>query len=194
MKKVLIAVPVFEHIQNDCFKSIYGLAIPQGTVAQFDFCKGYDCALARNKIAQESIDYGFDYCFMVDSDIILPQYALIKLLEADKDVILGWYHRKRTVTNQTEIFALGQYDFTDENNMYSNDIGLEVFEIKGGGMGCALIKTSVFTKPPYFKYVEYDDGSVLSEDNYFCSEFTKTGGKIYCHGEVKCGHISDIIL
>ena len=51
-KKILIAVPTFENIKPECFKSIYGLTRPEGYVLYFDYVSGYDCAKARNQIAK----------------------------------------------------------------------------------------------------------------------------------------------
>ena len=36
-KKILIAVPTFENIKPECFKSIYGLTRPEGYVLYFDY-------------------------------------------------------------------------------------------------------------------------------------------------------------
>ena len=191
--KVLIAIPTFENILPDTFKSVYGLEVPEGTNCQFDFCKGYDCAKARNNIAQEAIQYGFDYLLTVDSDMIIPRNALTSMLSRNTDVCLGVYPRKNTKTEQTEIFALGQKDFTDSNNMSAtqiDELNGQAVEIKGGGLGCALIKVGVFEKIafPWFKYVQYDNGAVLSEDNYFCTQVRAAGLTVMVDSAVRCGH------
>ena len=49
--KILIAVPTFENIKPECFKSIYNLINPKDYLLYFDYVKGYDCARARNEIA-----------------------------------------------------------------------------------------------------------------------------------------------
>lgn len=190
MLRILIAVPTFENILPETFKSIYGLEIPEGVICQFDFCKGYDCARARNLIAKEALDYGFDYVLMVDSDIILPSNALVSMLDDARDVCLGCYPRKNTTTGQIEVFKPLQPNFT-ETFMADELDGVDgKFLVKGGGFGCALIKTQVFRDLPYpwFKYVEYDNGEVLSEDNYFCNQIEHRGGKVYADGNVRCGH------
>ena len=198
-KNILIAVPTFEHIQNETFKSIYGLEKPANCNIYFDYINGYDCARARNAIVHEALNYNFDYVFMIDSDIVLPRHALISLLSKNKDIILGWYLRKRTTTGQTEIFSIDNYDFTDTNNINIKDISnkTEIFEIKGGGLGISLIKIDVFKKmrtDTWFKYIEYNKTDVLSEDNYFCSEAYKEGFKIWVDPLVRGGHISKIII
>lgn len=189
--KILIAVPTFENILPDTFKSIYNLKIPEGTECSFDFIRGYDCAKARNEIAKKAKD--FDKVLMVDSDVILPDDALISMLNTTADVCLGVYPRKNTSTGQTEIFKLGFMNFTDENNMSMDEVlehkGAKV-PIKGGGLGCALIKSSIFNqlKYPWFKYVQYDTGDVLSEDNYFCCQVCNKGLEIVVDTHVLCGH------
>ena len=190
--EVLVAVPTFENILPETFKSIYGLTIPDGVNVMFDFCKGYDCAKARNEIAKEVVKYGFDYVLMVDSDIILPSNTLQCLLENPVDICLGVYPRKNTSTGQTEIFKLGYKNFTDENNLNISEIvDPGRMDIKGGGLGCALIKVSLFKvlPKPWFYYMIYPNGDVLSEDNYFCDKASMEGFKIQADTRVRCGHL-----
>ena len=91
--KILIAVPTFENIYPDTFKSIYDLDV-SGHETMFEFIRGYDCATARNRIAQRSMDVGADYVLMVDNDVVLPRDVVQNLLEDARDVCLGFYaHR-----------------------------------------------------------------------------------------------------
>ena len=190
MTSVLIAIPTFESICPETFKSVYGLLRPADTILQFDFVRGYDCARARNLIAQEAIDYGFDYVLMVDSDIVLPANALVAMLDDARELCLGCYPRKNTTDGTFELFKLGQKDYVET---FSFDELRELHgkvEVKGGGFGCALISIGLLKRlpRPWFKYVEYDNGSVLSEDNYFCSQVTAAGCKVYADADVMCGH------
>ena len=142
--KILIAVPTFESIKPECFKSIYGLTRPDGCTLYFDYVSGYDCAKARNQIAKNAMAGNYDYVLMVDSDIQLPPDTLIRLLECESDIALGWYYRKRTKTDQTVIFTFGK-NFDDQNCITGQTMIHEVprpIEIKGGGLGIALISTS----------------------------------------------------
>ena len=67
--RILIAVPTFENIYPDTFKSIYDLNT-SGHDVIFEFVRGYDCATARNRIAQTAIDTNTDYVLMVDNDVV----------------------------------------------------------------------------------------------------------------------------
>ena len=93
--KILIAVPSYENIYPDTFKSIYDLD-KCGHEVLFEFVRGYDVATARNRIAQKAMDLGTDYVLMVDNDVTLPKDALANLLEDPKPVCLGFYaHRDK---------------------------------------------------------------------------------------------------
>lgn len=185
--KILVAIPTFESIRPETFKSIYGLQKAQDVVL-FDFVKGYDCARARNLIAKECLQDGFDAVLMVDSDIVLPSDALIHLTQGDCPVVLGTYPR-RGESAGSELFEMGQKDFV-KRIMYA-DMPYGRFEVRGGGFGCAFIRREAFevVSYPWFVYVEYKTGDLLSEDNYFCNEAAKAGLRIEADGRVRCGHV-----
>ena len=195
--KILIAVPTFENIKPECFKSIFGLRNPENYNLFFDYVKGYDCARARNEIAKLALKHDFDYVLMIDSDVSVPKDTVVKLLECETDIALGWYYKKRTKTDQTVIYDFGK-DYTDKNMIYG-EILLKInnpFDIKGGGLGIALVNVNVFKKMqyPYFKYVLYDNDTVLSEDLYFCTEARKYGMNIKCNPNVKGKHIYEVLM
>ena len=186
--KILIAVPTFETIMPETFKSIYGLRSSRFNPF-FDFVKGYDCAKARNAIAKQAINEGFDYVLMVDSDMVIPVDALERFMEYEQDICLGLCPRKNTKEGRCEIYKDTNKDYVD---FYTYDTlpDDDLIEIKGGGFACAFIKTAVFKDMPYpwFKYVEYPNGTSLSEDLYFCSQARAAGYHIYADTRVRCGH------
>lgn len=188
--RILIAVPMSETISPGTFKSIYDLD-KAGHDITFEIMKGYDCARARNEIVKLMIKGGYDYVFMVDSDIKLPEDALKRLLEWPVDVCLGCYPHKNNKDKQAELFKRGSADFVNRFTYPELDsLNESRIRVKGGGFGCALVKRQVFDQLPYpwFKYVNYDSGSVLSEDLYFCSEANKKGIEVWADTRVRCGH------
>ena len=70
------------------------------------------------------------------------------------------------------------------------------FDIKGGGLGISLVNVNVFRKMayPYFKYVIYDNDTILSEDLYFCSEARKYAMNIKCNPNVKGDHLYEVLM
>lgn len=185
---ILIAVPTFETIMPETFKSIYGLRQTKYN-PMFDFIKGYDCAKARNAIAKEAVEGHFDYVLMIDSDVVVPSDTLDRFTEHDADICLGLCPRKNSKNGRVEIYKDTGPDYTDfwTYDSLPNEPRLK---IKGGGFACAFIKTSVFGKLsyPYFRYVEYPNGTALSEDLYFCAKAREAGFAIYADTRVRCGH------
>ena len=198
MNRVLIAVPTFENIEPETFKSIYDLEIPEYTKTEFCFIKGYDCARARNAIVNTAFVGQFDYVLMVDSDIILPTKTLIWGLEEPTDILLGVYPRKNE-PNKTELFDFRYEDFKPSSRWSMQEIKTSPytrFKVKGGGFGCALVKTDVFRslEYPYFNYISYPDHTFLSEDLYFCSKAADSNYEIYVDNRILCKHIGKKIV
>jgi GT2 family glycosyltransferase len=203
--KILIAVPTFENIYPDTFKAIYDLDT-SGHDVIFEFVRGYDCATARNRIAQMALDKKTDYVLMVDNDVVLPKDALINLTDDLKDVCLGFYahrdsdniYRGRTCVcklldeNGVRYFNYpleSEYTATELAEM--KDKGEYKVRIHGGGMGCAFIRTSLFEKIkyPWYDWVNYKGRGMLSEDLYFCEQCKANSILIYTDTRVNCGHM-----
>ena len=205
--RILIAVPTFETIYPDTYKSIWDLD-KCGHEVLFDSVRGYDVATARNRIARKAMDLDADYVLMVDNDVTLPKFALQFLLEDAREVNLGYYaHRGEDNLYHGRTCLCKLYDedgkeyyhypleseYTAEEMRLMNDDGVSKIEIHGGGMGCALIRTDVFRKLsyPWYDWVNYGDANrgMLSEDLYFCALCRTAGIKIYGDVRVGCGHL-----
>ena len=205
--RILIAVPTFESIYPDTFKSIYGLD-SCGHELLFDFIRGYDVATARNKIAQRAIDEKADYVLMVDNDVVIPENALEILTENLTDVCLGYYaHRDadNLYRGNTSVCKLYQHDGKKYKNYpleseYSArelrdlwEAGQFQLQIHGGGMGCAFINVDVFRRLryPWYQWLIYadDQRGMLSEDLYFCEQCRSHHIPIYTDTRLSCGHI-----
>ena len=205
--RILIAVPTFETIYPDTYKSLWDLD-KCGHEALFESVRGYDVATARNHIAQRALDLEADYVLSVDNDVVLQKDALKLLLEDAKDVCLGYYaHRgpDNVYSGRTCICRLKDADgneyyhypleseYTAAEMKTMADAGETKIEVHGGGMGCALIKTDVFRKAsyPWYDWVNYGDANkgMLSEDLYFCCLCRNYGIRIYSDVRVGCGHL-----
>ena len=197
MSRVLIAVPTFETILPDTFQSLWDMDKP--CECDFRFVRGYDCATARNRIADMALEGGYDAVLMVDSDMTLPRDALTNLLSHGEDVVSGWYLRRSVDTRQTNAYRLhdangiAYYDYSDTSAYPADEmLGMEgLVQVHGTGMGCCLIRTDVFRriKYPFFDWVNYADRhGMLSEDLYFCSALGRARVPLYVDPRVACGH------
>lgn len=205
--KVLIAVPTFENIYPDTFKSIYDLN-RSGNELMFEYVRGYDCATARNAIAQKALDLGTDYVLMVDNDVVLPKDTIDLMLDEPVSVCLGYYahrHKNNVYSGESCICKLLQPDGTyyfnypleslyrAEELKQMREAGQKKIRIHGGGSGCAFIHTDVFRelKYPWYDWKNYSNShrGMLSEDLYFCEQCRKKHIPIYADVRVSCGHI-----
>lgn len=186
--RILIAIPTFETIQPEVFKAVYDLH-SAGHELSFDFVKGYDCAVARNKISVLAKGT-YDYVLMVDSDTIIPPDTLELMLDTDVDICLGVCPRKNTKEGETAMVKMTDMSYRDF--YHYDELPAEKTEVKGGGFACALIKTTVLTALdyPYFQYVTNEDCSTFSEDFYFCQHARLYGCHVIMDPRVKCGHLA----
>lgn len=188
--KILVAVPTYENICPETFKSIYDLDKGDHQV-DFEFVKGYDCPTARNNIARLALDGDYDYVLMVDSDVVVQKETLNYLLDPPTNVVLGCCPRKNSTDGRIEIYRLGTFSFTDYYT-YDSLPDDKRIAVKGGGFACALINVQAFKLLPFpwFKYVTYEDGSSLSEDLFFCLKATEAGFLVEADTRVRCGHLA----
>ena len=207
MARVLIAIPTFETIMPDTFKAVWDMDKGEHEVL-FEFVRGYDVATARNKIATKALNMGADFVMMVDNDVTPPSDALVNLIEHDLDVVTGYYaHRgaDNVYTGRTCVCKLVndegkpyfnyplESEYTADEMSEKRKRGNYLTQIHGGGMGCILIKTSVFDRLfyPWYDWINYadDNRGMLSEDLYFCEKCHAEEIPIYVDSRVNCGHM-----
>lgn len=193
MKTIMIAIPNEKYIESETFKSVYNLTVPDGYETYFYPFVNNQIDDARNTIADESKKY--DYLFFVDSDMVLPQDALVKLIQADKPIISGLYIQRIPDTHTLEVYM-------DLENGGVGNIPYElinhrgIVEIAACGMGCCLIKTEIFKtmEYPYFHYTSaLDHTYTVSEDVYFCINARKKGYTVWADETIRCNHIGNIL-
>ena len=182
--KILIAIPTAKYIESETFKSIYDLKIPEGYEVQFQTFYGYNIDQVRNLIA-DWVVRGFDYLLSVDSDIIMPNDTLEKMLAHDKDLVSGIY-RQRLPTQTLEV-----YDTAMRNIPLEGLPKNQLIRIGGCGFGCVLVKQKVFADIgyPQFEYHSaINHNETFSEDLDFCRKATEKGFELYADTSIICGH------
>ena len=202
--KILIAVPVHSYIENECFKSIYTLDVPEGVKVDFTYWAGYTVAIARNALTDYSLQNKYDYTLWVDSDIVLPKDFLIrvyKVITDKKDAFLscGYYNKKVINQKITELYGFTE-DGKSVQNIKEDVLPKEggVYEIQGCGFGCCLVKNSVMQEvlnkfKMCFEYRQ-NPGILVSEDLDFCNKAKSLGYKMYADVGLKCLHIGKIVF
>ena len=206
--RILIEVPTYDgRISQATSESLWRLST-LGHDVDYRPRTGYGCAMARNRIAADALNAHYDRVLMVDNDIALPVDALKNLLEHDADVALGWYLNRyaRGEERFTTLYKQGlgwrMYEASELNEL--RDAKQYAIQVKGGGLGCALIKASVFEHLafPWFEWTDIarrhversdayectDDFDSGGEDINFCNKCRGSGIAIVADTRVACGH------
>lgn len=196
MASVLVMVPSFDgRVKSKTAESLSNMDWGMDDL-EFRFIQGYDVARARRRMAQDAVDDGFRFLMMVDSDMVVPQQALVHLRECDENVAMGWAVRGSSDDGLTSVIKPGTQGYHE--SYYARELAAmsEPIEVKGCGLCCALIRTDVFGRisKPWFEYRENHDGSMLGEDYWFCQRCSEAGIRLVVDPRVGCGHIHDRIL
>lgn len=184
--------------------SLPTFGFPVGMSAMWFLCVNTDRAAQREALADQALKSGAEYLFFLDDDTVIPNYTLQQLhyhLNQDPQaaVIGGIYCTKADFPEPLVFKDLGAGVFWEWK------VG-EVFECKGLGTGCMMIKSSALkTLPkPWFKepnetpagQIENYNGIEVplakktgTDDLFFCQKVTDAGFKILAHGGVLPVHI-----
>jgi len=213
MASVYIGIPCYGgQMHVGCTKSLLNLVHvfeKYGIRYDVDFLGNSSLIpIARNRIADSFMSSDMSHLLFIDSDVEFDVNDVIKMIEADKDIIAGIYGKKNILWNKvanavkenksdeclkynTSELTVTFFDYGSSNKTYDINKPLEVKAIATGMM---LIKRNVFEKmqnvvPKYtFDYINYyyayfdckiKDNWYLSEDYAFCDCWRELGGKIY---------------
>ena len=191
MLKVLIAMPTPNTglMYTKTFVSLVDLVKPPKF--DFYFSRGGYIDSQRNSAAGHLLkDLEFTHMFFVDSDMVIPKDALVKLFKQDKDIISGLYFH-RNIPHEPHLYRI-------ENNALKSILDYQkgaVVDCDAVGAGCLLIRREVFESLK--SSVKLVDGQhqffvttpTAGEDIFFCELAKKQGFQIFCDTSVKCGHI-----
>jgi choline kinase len=129
----------------------------------------------RETLIEKAKEVKSDYVLWLDSDMMFPDTAALRLLSHNKDIVSCNYMKRSKPMN-----TVAYTDVTDWDSWVPLRPQNELVEVEGIGMGCMLMKTSVFSKleKPYFEFV-YKDNSWHGEDFELQRKLIEIGYKIY---------------
>lgn len=189
---ILIGIPSKDKIDIECAISLGNLDW-DGHNITYTHSQGagvYGVAQARNNLVQQAIDGGFDKLFMIDSDMIVPEDAIINLLDPVVPIVTG-VARYKNDSRRAPIFRSTQ-DSTGSNAWLWDEIPHGRFQIDSGGVACAMIDVEMLRRQirrPWFVWEERANGTYVGEDIHFYEEVKRAGIVPMADGRVRCGHI-----
>ena len=188
--RILIGFPEKDSIDAECAVAAANIC-RRGHEIEFANSDGrgvYGVAQARNDLAKNALERGFDRLLMIDSDVVIPCDALEFLLDPPETVVLGCYPFK----NGSGEFPLWKPGNGNASGKFScAEIPNGRFEVRWGGLGCALVDVELFKRmpKPWFHWDERPTGKHTGEDAWFCARARESGVRIVADGRVRCGHI-----
>ncbi len=150
---------------------------------------------ARNNAAMQALEHGFDWLFFLDSDVIPPPDAVLRLMKHDQPIVSGVYHRRSHPHGIPVMLKDGQWIQNPPKN--------KLIDVDLVGAGCLLIHRSVLSSlPPQrpgkhwfdwrvdMKGVEgLQPGECMSEDFTFCIHAKRNGYRVLVDTSVICKHV-----
>ncbi len=150
---------------------------------------------ARNSACQAALDRKVEWLFFLDSDVVPPRDAVLRLIQHQQPIISGMYCRRSPPVAVPVMMRNHQW-ITDYPPGHVIDVELV-------GAGCLLIHRSVLEqlKPlsPGHRWFDwrvdlagtgiYPPGECLSEDYSFCLQARKQGWKVKVDTSIICRHV-----
>lgn len=139
--RVAVCVPSFDTWHADTAMAMIGMGtytMQYGIALAFMNEKSSMVTKARNGLAEKALSFGADYMLFVDSDLVFPADALMRLLNHQKDIV-GATYNKRVPPFETLGHFLGEPRDLGSGGLIEADF------LPGGFL---LIKTDVLQKLP----------------------------------------------
>ena len=156
-------------------------------------CRGPPIDIAREDVTAQALEWGADYVFYLDSDVLpeLPEdinNVLYQLYKRNLPIVSGMYRTKK-VGNP---WAMWKFIDKDRGFQPVEEFTSELVEVDVVGLGCCLVKSEVFEKieRPWFRW---DLKYAPSEDFYFCLKATAEAGyRTVVDTKIRCSHLATV--
>ena len=195
--KILIAIPCMDQVAAPFAQSL--VTLEKGTDQTFiSMIIGSLIYESRNNFCKQAMALKADAVLWLDSDMIIPPDALVKLsqhLTDGKDFVTGLYFRRRMPFTPVLFKKLGHVGGVAGDHENYNDYPRDsVFEVEGCGFGCVMTSVAMIEDVLLNYQTWFEPKNNLGEDLAFCARARELGYKIFCDSTIKCGHIGQVIV
>lgn len=138
----------------------------------------------RNLTIRTMLDGGYDYWFSVDTDIVLDQWTLYHLLEADKDIVseIFW----TVAPNGREWCNAWMVDQSAGMREEWKKPGLYRVGMTGA---CTLVKRKVFEAGVDYSRIPNIETALRGEDRHFCVRAACAGFEMWIDSHAPATHL-----
>lgn len=191
--KVLIAVPCMDQVPAQFAQCLATLGKVDKTIVAFQI--GSLVYTSRNDLVQIAIKQGCDYIFWLDSDMMFPPDALVRMFKSLEhgDIVSGLYFR-RVAPFTPVIYDKLDIDDTGCHYTEPKDIPDGIFEVAGCGFGCVLMPTDIMLDVIEKYGSPFTPINGIGEDLSFCWRARQLGFKIVCDPDIPLGHVGHHVI
>ena len=197
--KTLIAIPCMDTIPTLFMQAFVGMRrVGDVTVS---FTVSTLVHNARNVLAKQAVDEGFDRIMWLDSDMVFEPDLMERLsadLDEGRDFVTGIYCKRKPPFTPTIYKDVGLYvenalvlPKAEAFEEYPQD---EIFPIDACGFGCVMHSVDLLKQvggrfgPPFAMLPGF------GEDISFCMRLGELGVKMYADSSIKLGHIGGFVV
>lgn len=210
MMSVYIGIPCFRgDISSETCTTLLNLRESIQTPLQVKYIHAVDIRNARAALLTDWYDNyrSFDYCLMIDDDMVFESSLISAMLAFDKSVT-GAIYSVRALPPRNDFWRVATGSPLEDAQPIVG--GFQQWEYVGGGIllikrhvvGSLLSQQLISQKAaspglPFkisrlidaFEPVRTTDGGALSEDHSFCARWRKGGGEIWAAVGWRVGHV-----
>ena len=197
LKKYMIAIPCFDMFHTDFMLSLLNM-VRIGKV----YCQVVKSSLiydARNTLAKEAIDKGFDRMLWLDSDIVFEPDLMLRLaniLDTGVEYASGLYFKRQYPTEPVCFKTITQVqdgkELVTQALVYNDYPKDQLFEVDATGFGAVMLEVDLLRRVRDKYGLPFSPQLGLGEDMSFCWRAKQVGAKLYCDSRIKLKHIGSI--
>jgi len=194
--KTLVALPCMDMVHTIFLKSLLSM----DRIGQCGFA--FSCSSliydARNQLAKQAVNEGYDRVLWLDSDMDF-QPDLLKQLSADMDegreFVSGLYFKRKAPVKPVIYKSLGFYKDEGVEGVTPVAVPYEdypqdsIFTIAACGFGGCLVSVDLINRVGQKFGLPFSPVMGFGEDLSFCTRVSELGVEMYCDSRVKMGHV-----
>ena len=195
--KTLIAIPCMDMVHT----AFMGSLLMMNRVGEVGFSVSSSSLVydARNNLAKQALDGGFDRILWLDSDMSFKPDLFEKLSkdmdEEGLDIVGGIYFARKAPLVPIVYQKVGYYHNDNDDSVspaalnfyeYPKD---QLFPCEGIGFGAVLVTTNLVKKVQDKYGLPFSPILGFGEDLSFCIRARDVGATIYCDSRIKVGHV-----
>ena len=201
--KTIIAIPCMDMVHTEFMRSLLQMK-RVGDEVGFVISSSSLVYDARNNLAKQAIENGFDRILWLDSDMSFNPDLMARLMadmdENNLEIVggiyfarkapvvpvcyqkVGYFHNEET--EEVTPAALNYYDYPQD----------QLFPVEGIGFGAVLVSVDLVKRVQDKFGLPFSPILGFGEDLSFCIRARDVGATIMCDSRVKCGHVGQYIF